>query len=385
MMKKRVLCLLLCFVFLMAFVVGCGSSSNKEANDEQASTGETASNDSSGSNSTSNDSSGNKDSSNTQNSSNDSNVKKKIIIVKEMDDDIRNKVQESTVSILNKNGFTNGSTADIIEIKMNNDEKKSSEVLEQIKKEKPDVVLMNATQFALNTVAKPLEGTGIPTVLYTAVEGYLDANGLPKQNVTGVKTMSSDLQQNAFSLLNEIWPLKGKKAAFCTLPGYFAKEGVQASLQAAGAELKEYVDTPTVEQFQKAITKFNKDDEIGWVLCGVWPVSREDGKAQTYDDLAKWYRDNNKKGEVSYWDISGRLGIVASLAIDLPECGNQAAELAVEILKGKDIKTIKAADPRKTNIILNKKRADDLKLTIPANILGSASTTFIDYQGNISK
>jgi len=93
-------------------------------------------------------------------------------------------------------------------------------------------------------------------------------------------------------------------------------------------------------------------------------------------DMAKWDVANRKKPSVTYWEVAVSMGVLVGMGVDLPSLGLQTGEMALKILNGEDIKNIKIGDPRKINIVLNSKRAKDLNIQIPADILGSASKVY---------
>ncbi len=102
------------------------------------------------------------------------------------------------------------------------------------------MVVVNALINAPNLVAKPLGEAGIPVVLNVYVESFINADGMPNGNVTGLYSMPKDMQNNAFKMLNEISPANGKQAVFITMDGMFTKESVESALSANGIKLKEY-------------------------------------------------------------------------------------------------------------------------------------------------
>jgi len=187
-----------------------------------------------------------------------------------------------------------------------------------------------------------------------------------------VYLMPRDMQKNAFDLLNQICPLKGKKAVFVTVDGFFRKEDVTQNLMKVGVELKDYCESKYIEDYKAAIDKYNKDDEVGWILLGVCPSFNKKGENVGQTEMVKWDVKNRKKPTVTFWDVAVMWGLLCGLGVDLAECGTQMSEMAVQVLKGEKISAVKAQDPRKTLIVLNKKTADASGITFPIDILGNA-------------
>jgi len=148
-------------------------------------------------------------------------VKKKVVIVKEINDDSRKQQEDKIKLELQKAGFIDGKNVEITVIEMNSDETKSEETVKRVKEIKPDVAVIISSTFSYQTVVKALEGTEIPIIITANMENktldFIDENGMPKKNITGLKTMPDDLQKNAFEWLNKISPIDGKKAVFVTV------------------------------------------------------------------------------------------------------------------------------------------------------------------------
>jgi len=299
---------------------------------------------------------------------------KKVVIVQESKDATRDSTQKCIITSLSKAGYVDKKNIAITQIQMGGDIKKSSSVVSQIKKLKPDVVIVNSATTSNTTVGKALDGSGIPTIVCVGADtiGAVDANGIPKGNVTGVNLTPKDLQKNAFTLLNKIVPANGKKAVFITVDGIYKKADIEKNLKAAGVQLKAYCESKYMDDFKAAVNKYNNDPEVGWMLVGIWPAVNKDGTGSQVE-MAKWDITNRKKPSCTYWSGVADVGMLLGLAIDLDMVGTQAGEMAAKILKGEKIKSVKAQDPRKILIELNQKTAERMNIKVPASILGSAS------------
>jgi len=309
-------------------------------------------------------------------------VKKKIVIVMEDDFADRVKAKENFLNTLKEKAGLDSNNAEITELDMKNNEKKAPEFVEKIKNIRPDVVV--DFQVSITNIAKPLENSGIPVLVYVGAESFVDANGKPKDNITGIYTMKSDLRYNAFMMLNKISPLKGKKAVFVTVDGFFNKNDIEKDLNKVGVQLKAYCESKYAEDFMTAINKYNSDDEVGWILVGVWPTTRKDGTPWDMNKMAKWDIENRKKPSVTYWDIAVSMGMLCGLGVDLTDTGNQLGDMTIKILSGEKVQNINAEEPRKTSIVLNQKRAEQLGITFPVDVLGSAKV-YTDFEGHYKK
>lgn len=375
-MKKRICSIFLCFSMVVVLLAGCSTKAADPASDE----GSQVSSQPSTEVSKAPDSQASSPAASPASNDTKPQEKKKIVIVQENGDDLRTTIQKKIISTLEESGFKDKETAEITEIKMEGDEKKSQEVADKIKSIKPDVAIINNSLFAYKTVAKMLSGSGIPVVLNLNAEhkamGFIDDSGKPTDNVTGIYSLPKDAQLNAFKLLNSISPANGKKAVFVTVDGRFTRADIEKNLKAINVELKDYCESKYVEDFKAAVTKYNNDNEVGWILVGVWPSTTKDGKTVSNLETGKWDISNRKKPSVTYFEVAVKMGMLAGIAIDLPETGSQAAKMAAKILNGSKVADVAAEYPTKTSIVLNKRTADNMNITFPSDILGGASNIY---------
>ena len=108
----------------------------------------------------------------------------------------------------------------------------------------------------------------------------------------------------------------------------------------------------------------------------VLPSTTKDGKTVSNLETGKWDITNRLKPSVTFFEVAVKMGMLAGIAIDLPETGTQAAKMAAKILGGAKVADVTAEYPTKTSIVLNKKTADTMKITFPTDILGGASNIY---------
>lgn len=364
-MRLKFSSLFLCFIMVLALFTGCKSTEEEPAASDEPQVSIQPSDTSQASSNPSEDTKAKE--------------KKKIVVVQESGDVLRSEIQKNIMKALSDSGYT-GETAEITEINMEGDEKKSQEVADKVKSLKPDVAIINNSLFAYKTVAKMLKGAGFPVVLNNNIEqkaqGFIGDDGKPTDNVTGIYSLPKDAQLNAFTLLNTISPANGKKAVFVTVDGRFSKEDVEKNLKAINVPLKDYCESKYVEDFKAAVTKYNNDNEVAWILIGVWPSTMKDGTPVSNLDTGKWDVANRKKPAVTYFETAVKMGIPVGIAIDQAQTGFQAVKMAKKILDGAKVADVSAEYPEKTNIVLNKKSADNLKMNFPQEVLSGAGKVY---------
>ena len=313
--------------------------------------------------------------------------KKKIVILQGIEVmQFRTDQVDTLLKTFEQKGFSAQNT-DITVLKYEGDASKA-QMLEKIQQLKPDVVLTFSLGYM--DLLKKLEGANIPVIVESNAEGgYVDENGVPKQNITGIYTMPKDMVKNSYEFLNKIAPIKGKKAVFITAPGIpmFNRENIENALKSLNIELKAYIgDIKTCEDYYDAILKYNGDSEVGWILPGIISPVDKDGKPLDGTKAIKWMQDNVKKPCISYWDegVTSLGCFPCSLAVNFLAVADQMGVMGVRILNGEDIKNVKAEYPQKINIVLNKKKADYMGMQFPTDILGSAKI-YSDYNGTVVK
>lgn len=308
--------------------------------------------------------------------------KKKVYLVITNKDDYVMSMRNNFVKELELKGFKEGENLEITETNLEGDFNKCVQVIEDIKTLNPDLVFAECSNGnIIKNLVTPLAETDIPLVMGI----FAEQGAALHDNITGVKTFPSYLQEEAFKLLNKIAPINGKKAVFITNPGVFNKEDTEAALNKNGIELKEYLETAIVEDFQDFVTRNEKDDEVGWVLYGLTPwTQKKDGTFIQRSDFISWEIANSKKPNISYWESAVRNFMLAGTAVDLDASSIQAADIGVRILNGEKPIDIPPEEPTKIMIVLNQQRAKEKGIVFPTDILDAAKV-YTDYKGTYIK
>ena len=147
----------------------------------------------------------------------------------------------------------------------------------QVQDAAPDVVV-NLHPFGQLVAA--LKGTSIPVIAAMGIEDYVNAEGSPTANVTGIYSTLPDMVYNSYKFLQKVAPLKpGQQAVFLDMPKVpiIPKAAVVDALQRLQIPLKAVVDATVYEDWQQAILQYNDDPEVGWILYGVGPEKKRDG------------------------------------------------------------------------------------------------------------
>jgi ABC-type uncharacterized transport system substrate-binding protein len=255
-------------------------------------------------------------------------------------------------------------------------------IVTQVREAAPDVVI-DMSQFG--QFIEALNELDIPMIKGNSAEHYVNAEGVPVANVTGLYTTLKDMVYNSYRFLQKVAPLKpGQQAVLLDVPQspLIRREEVVDALQRLQIPLKAIVDTTIYEDWQAAILKYNEDPDVGWILYGVGLERKRDGsKVDSFTDIYPWDREHLKKPKVAYWEIVVREGALCGFGIDVEANEIQVGQMAARVLQGEPIQSIKAEYPGKVMIALNRKTATNLGITFSMDVLKLANVIYNDYEG----
>lgn len=253
--------------------------------------------------------------------------------------------------------------------------------IEQIRQLQPDLIIDHSPGFRLGAAFR---GTTIPLLIPFGAEQFVDAQGVPRENVTGLYSMLQDMVYNSYKFLQKVAPLKpGQQAIFLDNPlsNLIPQATVADALQRLQIPLKAVADVRIYEDWQAAILKYNADPDVGWILTGRWPSFKRDGTETAPVECAAWQRENLKKPTITYWLIPVQAGVLAGFGVDGDELGWHVADMAVRVLRGEPIQTMKAEYPQKVIVALNRKTAANIGITFSMDVLKLANIIYNDYEG----
>src|SRR3989339_323346 len=220
--------------------------------------------------------------------------KKKIIILK---DGIfpTEEVYTAAIEHLKEKGYDD-KTSEITELNMEGNVKNAEGIINKIKEVKPDVVISIVTVLNIANLCKPLSGTGIPVVQFSAVDvnDFVDLNGIPKENITGLTIFPKNIEINSVKLMNQVIPINNKKVVALNVDNKIA-ELIESGLKSQNIEIKESKIVSNEEEFKDLIIKYNQDNEVGWIVNVAIPSFKKDGTPADKMQLIKWLIENNKK------------------------------------------------------------------------------------------
>lgn len=251
----------------------------------------------------------------------------------------------------------------------------------QVQEAAPDVIL-NAVEFP--EILQALYGLSIPVVTRINLEPYVDAEGIPTANITGVYATMYDMVYHSYKFLQKVAPLQpGQQVVYFDNPEFAAtpKEVIIDALQRLHIPLKAVMNVAVFEDWQQAVLHYNDDPEVGWILRAA-PMRKRDGSSvNVLADFFPWEREHLKKPTIAYWEFAVQAGTLCGFAVDTKAVGIQCGQMAARILQGEDIRAIKAEYPGKVSISLNRKTATKLDMVFSLDVLNLANVIYDGYEG----
>ncbi len=292
---------------------------------------------------------------------------------------LREPMKERALKVLEQAGFVDGENITITFLQPASSEQGAA----QVRHLNPDVVIdMSLTR----RVVAPLYGSTIPLITPYEVEPYVDDEGTPQGNITGIYSSLPDVVYHSYQFLQEVAPIEpGQSAVFLNNtrnPRGITPDIVADALHRLDIPLKTTIDTAILEEWQDAVLTYNDDPEVGWILMNLPGMVKRDGSLTNMKAEAfSWLGTHLKKPTVTYWEPAVHWGVLCGFGIDVIELAAQAAEMAVQVLKGTPVHDIHAVLPRKTFVAVNCKTANLMGMTFSLDVLKAVNVIAHDHDG----
>ncbi len=304
---------------------------------------------------------------------------------------------EGAVAALNQAGWRQGLNIEFatycMDTKVTNNtpeliEQQAAIALKIIASFKPDV-LITIDDNAFRSVALPLVDSGLPIVFsglniqpedYNRQQPFMKSRQRPGGNVTGVYEKLHVLE--AVRVISKIISVPKIRFLSDTSPiGKAVAHQIDLELLTDNPGLRppalvDFQVIDTWEGYQRAIEKINSDPDIGAFYLGALLLSDKTGRVYSAPDIIKWTLVNSRKPAIGINYDFIRLGLLGGATVDFFAMGQQAGRLAVAILQGKPAGTLPIEDAQRMGLVFNLKRASDLGIEIPSDILLAADEVF---------
>ncbi len=251
-------------------------------------------------------------------------------------------------------------------------DKVTGEALDKIKQFMPDVVIAfddNAT----NYVAKKFKGQTIPFV-FCGVNRKPKNYGLPVSNITGVVEVHHYVE--CVNLLIRIVP-NVRKVAMVMDDGATSQGFLEYIKETSlPVEVTEYYTTNDFDAWKAKINELqSKVDAIG--LFTYHTVKQgEAEESLPPEQVLGWTLENNALPEFAFFDFTIKSGALCGVTLPGSEQGRAASEIALDILNGTKPEDIPIKNPQKTALIINMKRAQQLKISVPEAVMEEVEVVY---------
>lgn len=253
---------------------------------------------------------------------------------------------------------------------------------------KPDAVLTLddnafrtvALQAAGDTTAYVFSGLNGQPEMYNEKTRFMESRANPAGNITGVyeklyireaiQVLSTMHRLDKVLILDDKSPT-GKAIAKQVELELFNKEGAKPT----ASELEQRTIN-SWEHFTEVINEINTDTQIGAFYLGTLLLHDAKGKVYTASEIIDYTLKNAQKPAIGLNYAFIKLGLYGGATVDFFAMGHLAGQKIATILKGGDPGTMPIEDAPRVALVFNLKRANDLSMDIPPDILMAADEVF---------
>ena len=258
--------------------------------------------------------------------------------------------------------------------------KVSEDAVKKIEEFKPDLVIVFDDN-ACELVAMKYAGKTLPFV-FCGMNGDPEDYGFPAENIAGV--VERHHFEETIDLLKQLVP-DVKKVAIITDNSPTSRRFVtRIEKTALPVEISECYATDDFDVWKAEVKELQpKVDAIGlFVYHTIKDPEKDREVSLPPEDVLNWTLKNNKLPEFAFFDFTVRAGALCGVTLSGYEQGKAAAEIAIEILEGKEPADIPITCPEKGNPMVNERRAEELNITVPTDIIKGVE---IIYNGDWEK
>ncbi|WP_227767367.1 ABC transporter substrate-binding protein [Zhaonella formicivorans] len=273
--------------------------------------------------------------------------------------------RQGFLDVLAENGYKEGENLVVDYQNAQGDQSNLKTIAQKFVTDKVDMAFAIATPSA---IAMAGETDKIP-ILITAVTDPVTAklvksNEEPGTNVTGTTDMTPVKEQ--LDLLQKIVPAAKKVGVIYNSSEINSEVQVEIAKEAAaglGLEIVEATVTGSAEVMQVTQSLVGKVDAIYVPTDNV--VASSIASVVSVAEAAKLPLIVGEKGMVEG-------GALATIGIDYYKLGRQTGEMALKVIKGADPASMPIESLKSIDIVVNKKAAERMGVTIPQEILDKA-------------
>lgn len=311
----------------------------------------------------------------------------KVVVVDSDAGDLYTTVRQAALDVLKKNGYADKKNLQIFYASVGNDAVKAEGILQELVKNKPDVVFVNGTAVAVAAKKLYLGNKDLKFVYATVT----DAVGV------GIVNKVGDPANANFVGVSYPVPVKSRL------------QFIKAIIPTAKKLGLIYAEMPQSESYKKWLLEALKDPAfkgIEIIFRSVPLIKGEDGPQRMAQEAKKHVLELNKVVDVfvspndqmgvsapfpkavfevatkpligiGQKDVMSGWGATASIFPSHPSLGKQAGEMMVKLFKGTTINQIRSEWVKETGVAFDLKKAQKFGIKIPDNLIKLAKENII--------
>jgi len=271
---------------------------------------------------------------------------------------------------INRLGWIQGKTLTVEYRFAEQDNKRLPKLVADLVHRKVDLIAVAGTAAALeakratSTIPIVLTGVGDPVAA-----GLVASFARPEGNVTGVSTLTPELEGKRLELLKDIIPKLSRVGVIRPPENSIAQQLQLKELRTAAASLSlklEEIETQYEPGGLERAFQTAKEKQVGAVMTTAGP--RMFNERKQIVALADKYRMPAIYFQKEFIDEDGLM----SYGVDYDDLFRRAATYVDKILKGAKPAELPIEQPTKFEFVINLKTAKQIGLTIPPNVLARA-------------
>lgn len=244
-------------------------------------------------------------------------------------------------------------------------EEVAEEAVRKIDDFKPDLVIVFDDN-ACELVAKEYIGESLPFV-FCGMNGEPEDYGFPAQNITGV--IERHHLEATINLLKQLVPDVEELAIISDDSPTSQAFITSVKNIIPPIEISEFYTTNDFDAWKAEVQELQtKVDAIG---IYVYHTIKENSEEESLppEDVLGWTLENSELPDFTFSDFTVRDGVLCGVTVSGYEQGMTAAEIAIRILNGETPADIPIECPEKGTPMINRIRAEELNIEIPADVL----------------
>jgi len=254
--------------------------------------------------------------------------------------------------------------------------KVAEDAVKEIEQFKPDLVMVFDDN-ACELVAKKYIGKTLPFV-FCGMNGEPEDYGFPAENITGV--IERHHLKESIELLKRLVPDAKKSVLLSDNSPTSQKFVAEMNKTTLPIDMYAFYTTNDFDNWKAKLKDLQSTvDVLGLYLYHT--IKEKNGKVSLpSEDVLGWTLQNSKIPEFTFSDFTVRDGALCGVVVSGYAQGKAAAEMTLTILAGASPANIPIECPKEGIPMINEKRAKELNIRIPEDVLKEVEIVPVNIQ-----